>query len=71
MCISKKVGFQNEAGDSQDEVIRTKLNAELNNLDVTNKLIAKCVTKQATPAETAFNSFVCYYQSTPEHISFV
>lgn len=70
-CVSKKVGFQNEAGDIQEDVIRTKLNAEIKDLDITNKLIAKCALKKATPAQTAYDTIVCYYNATPHHISIV
>ncbi|XP_063904896.1 B1 protein-like [Zophobas morio] len=68
-CVSKKAGFQNDAGDVQTEVLKAKLNAELKDQEVTNKLVEKCAVKKATPQDTAFESFKCYYENTPHHIS--
>ncbi|RZC37080.1 PBP GOBP domain containing protein [Asbolus verrucosus] len=68
-CFSKKAGFQNDAGDIQEDVIRTKLNAELKDLDATNKLITKCAVKKDTPQQTAFDTIKCYYENTPTHVT--
>jgi hypothetical protein len=68
-CFSKKAGFQNDAGDIQKDVLKTKLNAELKDEAATDKLIEKCAVKKATPQETAFDTIKCYYENSPTHVS--
>ncbi|KAF7272390.1 hypothetical protein GWI33_014817 [Rhynchophorus ferrugineus] len=68
-CISKKIGFQNDNGDAQADVIKQKLAAAINDADAADKLIAKCLEKKDTPEETAYETFKCYYENTPVHLS--
>nr|AIX97052.1 odorant-binding protein 6 [Dastarcus helophoroides] len=68
-CFSKKVGFQNEAGDLQVEVLKAKVGAEHKDQAVVDQLIKKCAVKKQTPQETAYDTIKCYYESTPTHIS--
>ncbi|XP_030764828.1 B2 protein-like [Sitophilus oryzae] len=68
-CVSKKIGFQDGAGAPQPEVIKQKLSGAINNPEAADKLIAKCVQSKATPEDTALETFKCYYENTPTHIS--
>ncbi|KAF7272393.1 hypothetical protein GWI33_014820 [Rhynchophorus ferrugineus] len=68
-CLSKKIGLQNASGDVQADVLKQKLASIVNNADSINNLIFACVQKKATPEETAFHTFVCYYENTPNHVS--
>uniref|UniRef100_M3TYY8 Odorant binding protein 4 n=1 Tax=Ips typographus TaxID=55986 RepID=M3TYY8_IPSTY len=68
-CMSKRLGFQNDAGDIQTEVVKQKLGGALGDLGVAAQLVTKCLVPKATPQETAFESFRCYYQNTPTHLT--
>lgn len=59
-CMSKKSGFQNEAGEVQTDVLRTKLSQVLNSPEKANELIEKCLKKEKTPEDTAFETYKCY-----------
>ncbi|XP_019866398.1 B2 protein-like [Aethina tumida] len=71
LCVSKKVGLQNEAGELQNDVITEKLTKLLGNAELAQSLVAKCATAQATPQDTAYSVLKCYHENTPDHISLV
>ena len=70
-CFYKKVGFQNSAGDLQLDVIRTKLRDDLTQEQLEN-VIAKCKdVKGKNPADKAYEVYKCYWNATPNHVTFV
>nr|UWL63301.1 odorant binding protein 11 [Pagiophloeus tsushimanus] len=69
LCMSKKLGFQNNNGEIQTEVVRQKLGGALNDADAANKLVEKCLVVKGSNEDTAFESFKCYYESTPTHLT--
>nr|APC94187.1 odorant-binding protein 28 [Pyrrhalta maculicollis] len=71
LCVSKKIGFQNDAGDIQTDVLKHKLGAALGDQAVADQLISTCAQPKANPAETAFQTLKCYYEKTPTHVSFI
>nr|WQM40729.1 odorant-binding protein 9 [Xyleborus affinis] len=68
-CMSKKIGFQNDAGEVQADVVKQKLGGALGNQDTANQIVQKCLVAKSSPQETAFQSFKCYYESTPTHLT--
>ncbi|CAG9764449.1 unnamed protein product [Ceutorhynchus assimilis] len=68
-CMSKKHGFQNDAGEIQTEVVREKMTQVLGDADVVNKLIETCLVPKESNEATAFETFKCYYENTPTHVS--
>lgn len=69
-CFSKKIGFQNEAGEVQQDVIKAKIGGDVAAEDL-EKATQKCATiKSATPEQTAFDVLKCYSQATGAKISF-
>lgn len=68
-CFSKTIGFQNEAGDVQAEVIKAKIGADVPAEDL--QKADKCANiKSATPQQTAFDVLKCYSENTGAKISF-
>ncbi|XP_076267135.1 B2 protein-like [Rhynchophorus ferrugineus] len=68
-CLSKKIGLQNASGDVQVDVLKQKLSSVVSSPDAANSLISACVQSKGSPEETAFHTFVCYYEKTPTHVS--
>ena len=70
-CFFKKIGFQNEAGEFQLNVIRAKLSSDYKPEEV-NKLIETCSgVKGKNPADKAFEAYKCYYKTASKHVSFI
>nr|APG79378.1 pheromone binding protein 17 [Cyrtotrachelus buqueti] len=62
LCITKKIGFQDEAGHLQKEVIQKKLKeAVKGNEDQTKKLMEACAITNQDPKLQAFNAFKCIH----------
>ncbi|XP_072392679.1 B1 protein-like [Diabrotica undecimpunctata] len=70
-CVSKLIGFQNEAGDIQTDVLQAKVGAALGDPALAAQLIATCAKKQASGPETAYETIKCYKEKSPNHISIV
>nr|ALM64969.1 odorant binding protein 7 [Dendroctonus armandi] len=68
-CMSEKIGFQNEAGEFQRDVVLKKLGAAIDDDAAAKKLVEKCLVPKSNSAETAFETFKCYYENTPTHIA--
>ncbi|XP_066262793.1 B2 protein-like [Euwallacea similis] len=68
-CMSKKIGFQNDAGEILADVVKQKLGGALGNQETANQIAQKCLVAQSSPQETAFHSFKCYYETTPTHLT--
>ncbi|XP_030764832.1 uncharacterized protein LOC115889053 [Sitophilus oryzae] len=63
LCITKKIGFQNETGQLQKSVIEKKLKEALKgNAEQAKKLIDECVLADKDPKVQAFNAFKCIHQ---------
>ncbi|XP_019866424.1 B2 protein-like [Aethina tumida] len=62
-CISKKIGFQNEDGSANDEILHKKLLTVVKDEKETDDLIKKCAVPQKTPEESAFQTFKCYFDT--------
>uniref|UniRef100_M3VHC0 Odorant binding protein 7 n=1 Tax=Ips typographus TaxID=55986 RepID=M3VHC0_IPSTY len=63
LCVAQKIGFQNSAGQFQNQVIETKLREALKgDAAKTKKLISDCAITNPDPKLQAFNAFKCVYQ---------
>nr|XP_022913869.1 uncharacterized protein LOC111424507 [Onthophagus taurus] len=70
-CFFKKVGFMNEAGDFQSEVVKAKLSPELSAADV-EAVLGKCSsTTGKDNHEKAYNIYKCYWGATPNHVKLI
>lgn len=68
-CMFLKIGFINEAGEIQMDVIKEKMPTDVDK-DEAEKVFAACKdNKGGSPADTAFQLFKCYWESTPNHIT--
>nr|UTN00832.1 odorant binding protein [Semanotus bifasciatus] len=65
LCFSKKIGFQNEAGDIQLDVMRQKIGEAVPDAAMVEEMISKCAVQKATPEDTAFDTSVCLYKMKP------
>nr|AQY18977.1 odorant-binding protein [Galeruca daurica] len=68
-CISKKIGFQNDAGEIQTGVLSKKVGAILNDQKLADQLISTCAQAKENAAETTFQTVKCFFEKSPEHIS--
>lgn len=59
LCVGQKLGFMNEGGELQTEVIKEKLGDVVDNVD---ELLEKCVVDKGSPEETAFGFAKCTYE---------
>ncbi|XP_030764833.1 B2 protein-like [Sitophilus oryzae] len=66
-CMSRRLGFQNEAGEIQRELIRERL-ASLLSADIADQLVKACLIEKATPEETAAAAYRCYYETAPTRV---
>ncbi|CAG9764448.1 unnamed protein product [Ceutorhynchus assimilis] len=63
LCVTQKMGFQNEAGALQKEVIERKLKEAVKGDEAKAKqLIKACAVANSDPKLQAFNAFKCIYQ---------
>nr|AWT23332.1 OBP4 [Hycleus phaleratus] len=63
-CLSKHIGFQNDSGKLQQNVIHDKINAQLNDEKQTQAIIEKCIAEKASPEDTTFEAVKCVYESS-------
>lgn len=67
-CFAKKVGFMNEAGEVQKDVIKAKITPDVGNEEAV-KVTEKCGSiKRDNPEQTTFDVLKCYFESTTKHI---
>lgn len=66
MCLSKKIGYQNEDGVLLKEVMRQKLLASLKDQKLVNSIIDECAIVRDTPQSTAFEATKCYFKKLPK-----
>lgn len=63
-----KIGFLNEAGEVQMDVIRQKMPSDVDK-DEAEKVFSACKDKKGnSQTDIAFELFKCYWESTPNHI---
>ncbi|KAJ8955677.1 hypothetical protein NQ318_008548 [Aromia moschata] len=67
-CVAKKIGFVNDAGDFQKDVMKTKISAVLGDEALAEKYIAECAVSKGTPQETAFQAIKCYYEKSRKSV---
>lgn len=60
LCFGKKVGFQNDAGELQKDVIKAKLSTVVSDEAVVEKMI-ECAVQKSTPEDTAFETAKCMH----------
>lgn len=60
-CMSKKLGFQNEAGELQMDHVATQIAKYVNDPAMAEKLM-KCGEPKSTPQDTAFEVAKCAFQ---------
>ncbi|XP_044265628.1 B1 protein-like [Tribolium madens] len=65
LCVSKKTGLATETGETNVEILRTKLRKVSESDNEVNNIIQKCVVKKITPEETAFEIFACLRKIKP------
>ncbi|XP_018565059.1 uncharacterized protein LOC108906319 [Anoplophora glabripennis] len=64
-CLSKRIGFQNEAGEVQKEVIITKLRDSIEDPSKAEEYTEKCLVKEGKPADVVYKVVTCLQESTP------
>nr|QUP79543.1 odorant binding protein 50 [Monochamus saltuarius] len=64
LCMFRRIGFINEEGKIQTDVLRRKLVDVIKDEELANSLIAECVVAASTPQLTASGSFKCFYTKT-------
>jgi hypothetical protein len=57
-CLFKKMGFQNEAGEFQKDILRTNFLDVLTETKI-DEVLTKCTVKKATPEESALHAITC------------
>lgn len=68
-CMFTKVGFLNDAGEIQLDVIKQKMPSDVNK-DEAEKVLNACKDQKGeSKADTAFLLYKCYWESTPNHIT--
>lgn len=68
-CMFMKIGFLNEAGEIQVDVMKEKMPSDVNK-DEAEKVFAACKDKKGnSPTDTAFELYKCYWESTSNHIT--
>ncbi|KAI7815286.1 odorant binding protein [Rhyzopertha dominica] len=69
LCFAQKAGFMNEKNEIQSEAIKAKITPDVG-ADEATKVTQKCAAiKSATPEQTAFDVFKCFFDNTTKHIS--
>ncbi|XP_019866436.1 B2 protein [Aethina tumida] len=62
-CVSKKLGFQNDAGEIQVGVVKEKLATVIDDPSKIDEIVKKCAVQKDTPQNTAFSTIECYYHA--------
>ncbi|RZB41668.1 PBP GOBP domain containing protein [Asbolus verrucosus] len=59
-CLSKKIGFQNDAGDFRNDFLHliSSIGGQKG-----KAFLSKCAVKKDTPRETAYQFFKCFYNN--------
>lgn len=65
LCLSKRIGFQNEAGEVQKEVIITKLRDSIQDPSKAEEYTEKCLVEEGNPADVVYKVVTCLQENTP------
>nr|APG79369.1 pheromone binding protein 8 [Cyrtotrachelus buqueti] len=60
LCVSKKVGYQDDDGNLQTDAIKKALTSSVGNTDQVNTLMRKCFVQKSQAKETALASLLCF-----------
>nr|AQY18983.1 odorant-binding protein [Galeruca daurica] len=66
VCLAKKIGFMNDAGEVQPEVIREKIKAVLGDKALT-EIMEACTGATEKDADTTFQKVQCFLQKAQKH----
>ncbi|KAJ8924144.1 hypothetical protein NQ315_006928 [Exocentrus adspersus] len=64
-CLSKRIGFQNQAGEVQKDVIVKKLKDSIEDPSKAEEYALKCLVEDKDPAELVYRVVTCLQESTP------
>lgn len=64
LCVNRKLGFFNDDGEIQVEVIRKTIGEDIDNVD---ELVEKCTVDKGSPEDTAFSFAKCAAEFAPIH----
>ncbi|XP_017783044.1 PREDICTED: B1 protein-like [Nicrophorus vespilloides] len=68
-CIGKKIGFLNDAGDFQVDVMTAKITAN-HGKDAADDVVSVCTAKkESSGPETSFALAKCLYEKSKQHIT--
>lgn len=70
-CVSKRIGFQNDAGEVQEAVIAEKLGKALKDTAKAKELTEKCAKQNGSASDITYKVVTCFYNSSPDHIVIV
>nr|WJJ63272.1 odorant binding protein 14 [Pachyrhinus yasumatsui] len=63
LCVTRKIGFQNDAGELQREVIKRKLKEAVKGDEAKAKVLMEaCAIANPDPKAQAYNAFKCIWQ---------
>lgn len=65
LCVSKRIGFQNEAGEVQKDVIITKLRDSIEDSSKAEEYVEKCLVEEGNPADVVYKVVTCLQENTP------
>ncbi|CAG9764450.1 unnamed protein product [Ceutorhynchus assimilis] len=65
LCANKKIGFQKENGDIDEEVLFKKLVEKFSNETLVKAAVKQCAQKKDNPAETGFQMTKCLHSMAP------
>ncbi|KAJ8955669.1 hypothetical protein NQ318_008538 [Aromia moschata] len=68
LCMSKKLGFQNETGQVDKEGVRKVLALGVVEEGILNKIVDKCAVQRDTPEETAEKLMKCFHKHVGRHV---
>lgn len=68
VCLSKKIGLVNDAGEIQKEVLKAKATQVLGDEATADKLQEECLVKKTSTEDTVFDTLKCYYEKKGQTI---
>lgn len=68
LCIAKRIGFIDGAGELQSGVLKAKVGAAIDDQELADKLEPECAVKKDSPEETVFQMAKCFYEKNPKHV---
>lgn len=65
LCLSKRIGFQDEAGKVQKDVIIAKLKDSVQDPSKAEEYTEKCLVEAGKPADVVYKVVTCLQENTP------